>query len=38
VTDVVRKYVGADAFTEDAPKGVEVCKNFVDGVALSTPD
>jgi methanogenic corrinoid protein MtbC1 len=31
VTDVVRKYVGADAFTDDAPEGVEICKKFVAG-------
>jgi methanogenic corrinoid protein MtbC1 len=29
VTDLVRKYVGADAFTDDAPEGVELCKKFV---------
>jgi len=29
VTDVVRKYVGADASTDDAPEGVEICKKFV---------
>jgi len=28
VTDTVRKYVGADAFTDDAPEGVEMCKKF----------
>lgn len=31
VTEVVRKYVGADAFTDDAPEGVEICKKFVAG-------
>jgi len=29
VTEVVRKYVGADAFTDDAPEGVELCKKLV---------
>ena len=28
VTEVVCKYVGADAFTDDAPQGVELCKKF----------
>ena len=28
VTEVVRKYVGADAFTDDAPEGVELCKKL----------
>jgi len=28
VTEVVRKYVGADAVTDDAPEGVELCKKF----------
>jgi methylmalonyl-CoA mutase cobalamin-binding domain/chain len=28
VTDVVCKYVGADAFTDDAPEGVDLCKKF----------
>jgi len=32
VTEVVRKYVGADAFTDDAPEGVELCKRFVKEV------
>ena len=31
VTEVVRKYVGADAFTDDAPEGVEICRKFVVG-------
>ncbi len=31
VTEVVRKYVGADAFTDDAPEGVEICRKFVAG-------
>jgi methylmalonyl-CoA mutase cobalamin-binding domain/chain len=31
VTDMVRKYVGADASTDDAPEGVEICKKFVAG-------
>lgn len=28
VTEVVRKYVGADSFTDDAPEGVELCKKL----------
>jgi methanogenic corrinoid protein MtbC1 len=32
VTEVVRKYVGADAFTDDAPEGVELCKKFAGAV------
>lgn len=28
VTEVVRKYVGADLFTDDAPEGVELCKKL----------
>ena len=28
VTDVVMKYVGADAFSDDAPEGVEICKKL----------
>ena len=32
VTDVVRKYVGADAFTDDAPEGVEICKKLAMAV------
>jgi methylmalonyl-CoA mutase cobalamin-binding domain/chain len=32
VTEVVRKYVGADAFTDDAPEGVELCKKLVGAV------
>ena len=28
VTDQVRKYAGADAFTNDASEGVEICKRF----------
>jgi methylmalonyl-CoA mutase cobalamin-binding domain/chain len=32
VTEVVRKYVGADAFTDDAPEGVEICKKLVGAV------
>lgn len=31
VTEMVRKYVGADAFTDDAPEGVEICRKFVAG-------
>ena len=31
VTELVRKYVGADAFTDDAPEGVEICRKFVAG-------
>lgn len=31
VTELVRKYVGADAFTDDAPEGVEICKRFAAG-------
>jgi methanogenic corrinoid protein MtbC1 len=29
VTEVVCNYVGADAFTDDAPEGVKLCKKFV---------
>jgi methylmalonyl-CoA mutase cobalamin-binding domain/chain len=29
VTEAVGKYVGADAFTDDAAEGVEICKKFV---------
>jgi len=29
ITEMVRKYVGADAFTDDAPEGVELCKGFL---------
>jgi len=32
VTEVVRKYVGADAFTDDAPEGVELCKKLARAV------
>jgi len=32
VTEVVRKYVGADAFTDDAPEGVELCKKLAGAV------
>ena len=32
VTEVVRKYVGADAFTDDAPEGVELCKKLAGEV------
>ncbi len=32
VTEVVRKYVGADAFSDDAPEGVELCKKFAGAV------
>jgi methylmalonyl-CoA mutase cobalamin-binding domain/chain len=32
VTEVVRKYVGADAFTDDAPEGVEMCKKLAGAV------
>ncbi|MBM3118794.1 MAG: cobalamin-binding protein [Chloroflexi bacterium] len=28
VTEQVRKYVGADAFTDDAAEGVEICRRF----------
>ena len=28
VTEVVRKYVGADAFTDDASEGIEICKKL----------
>ena len=31
VTEMVRKYVGADAFTDEAPEGVEICKKFMAG-------
>ncbi|MCX6006942.1 MAG: B12-binding domain-containing protein [Chloroflexi bacterium] len=30
--EMVRQYVGADAFTDDAPKGVDICKQFAAGV------
>lgn len=29
VTEKVGKYVGADAFTNDGPEGVEICKRFI---------
>lgn len=29
VTEQVRKYVGADAFTDDAAEGVEICRRLV---------
>jgi len=29
VTEAVGRYVGADAFTDDAAEGVEICKKFV---------
>jgi methanogenic corrinoid protein MtbC1 len=32
VTEMVRKYVGADAFTDDAPEGVELCKKLAGAV------
>jgi methylmalonyl-CoA mutase cobalamin-binding domain/chain len=28
VTELVRAHVGADAFTDDAPEGVEICRKF----------
>jgi methanogenic corrinoid protein MtbC1 len=28
VTEIVRKYVGADAFTDDASEGIEICKKL----------
>jgi len=28
VTEQVKKYVGADAFTDDAAEGVEICRRF----------
>lgn len=31
VTEMVQKYVGADAFTDDAPQGIEICKSFAPG-------
>jgi methanogenic corrinoid protein MtbC1 len=31
VTEQVGKYVGADAFTDDASEGVEMCRGFVQG-------
>jgi len=34
VTEVVRKYVGADAFTDDAPEGVEMCKKLAGAAKL----
>jgi len=33
VTEMVRKYVGADAFTDDAPEGVDLCRKMA-GVVL----
>lgn len=32
VTEQVRKYVGADAFTDDAADGVEICRRFANEV------
>ncbi len=32
VTEMVRKYVGADAFTDDAPEGVELCRKLAGAV------
>jgi methanogenic corrinoid protein MtbC1 len=34
VTETVRKYVGADAFTDDAPEGVELCRKLAGVVGL----
>jgi methylmalonyl-CoA mutase cobalamin-binding domain/chain len=31
VNEMVQKYVGADAFTDDAPEGIETCKRFALG-------
>ena len=31
VTERVGKYVGADAFTDDASEGVEICRGFIKG-------
>jgi len=31
VNEMVQKYVGADAFTDDAPEGIEICKRFALG-------
>jgi len=31
VTEQVGRYVGADAFTDDASEGVEMCRLFVKG-------
>ena len=31
VTEKVGEYVGADAFTNDASEGVEMCREFVKG-------
>ena len=31
VTEMVQKYVGADAFTDDAPEGIEICRRFALG-------
>ncbi len=31
VTEQVKKYVGADAFTDDAAEGVEICRRFATG-------
>ena len=31
VNQMVQKYVGADACTDDAPEGIEICKRFVPG-------
>jgi methanogenic corrinoid protein MtbC1 len=32
VTEIVRKYVGADAFTDDASEGIEICKKLAEVV------
>ncbi len=32
VTEMVRKYVGADAFTDDAPEGVDLCRKLAGAV------
>jgi 5-methyltetrahydrofolate--homocysteine methyltransferase len=31
ITETVRKYVGADAQTNDALEGLDFCKNFASG-------
>jgi len=31
VNEMVQKYVGADAFADDAPEGIEICKSFAQG-------
>ena len=37
-TDAVREYVGADAWTLDPKKGVDMCKDFALKTAYCEPD